>query len=478
MLLCQFLQKKDPSYKEVKEDTAWSMAKFNDYINTHDAAAKGLDHDWVYNTMTKQMQRIMLHCFNSVKHKLQCKVGYFDLYGLDFMIDTDMKVWLIEVNVNPALHTNCEALREVIPGIVEETLHVSIEAFEKSRKNQPLMPLQSLKGFQVLHCGTPLFNVAPRQTRSVSPAKGENPERVRVTQTAHAHSRHTSLPRPLPRMSVSTTQVQVSSNVGSSQNAPSGGAKASQTSLPDISHSNTNANQSTHGKPLTTTSQPAAVRNVTTTTNQQPVSAKAPAASGQSGGKPSTAPTSTTPKMGPTSTTPKTSPTSTVTTSTVTTPKMGPSSMVTTPKTGPTYTVTTPKTGPTSTVTTLKTGPTSTVTTPKTGPTSTVTTPKTGPTSTVTTPKAAPTSTIPTPKTGPSSTVPTPKAGPSAGSLKAGPAAASSGLGPRPSVPPAPGRQPLPTADVKVGGDDVRLKMTHGGSATTRKHREKPDRGN
>ena len=40
----------------------------------------------------KQMQRIILHCFNSVKHKLMSKIGYFDLYGLDFMIDTDLKV--------------------------------------------------------------------------------------------------------------------------------------------------------------------------------------------------------------------------------------------------------------------------------------------------------------------------------------------------------------------------------------------------
>jgi len=37
----------------------------------------------------------MLHCVHAVKHKLQCKVGYFDLYGFDFLIDEDMKVNLL-----------------------------------------------------------------------------------------------------------------------------------------------------------------------------------------------------------------------------------------------------------------------------------------------------------------------------------------------------------------------------------------------
>ena len=33
-----------------------------------------------------------------------------------------LQIWLIEINVNPCLATNCEALKEVVPGVVQETL--------------------------------------------------------------------------------------------------------------------------------------------------------------------------------------------------------------------------------------------------------------------------------------------------------------------------------------------------------------------
>ena len=48
----QFVQKKDPNYKDVKEDTAWSMDKFNEYINENLMADKGLEENWAYNTLT------------------------------------------------------------------------------------------------------------------------------------------------------------------------------------------------------------------------------------------------------------------------------------------------------------------------------------------------------------------------------------------------------------------------------------------
>ena len=40
------------------------------------------------------MQQIMAHCFLAVKAKLECKQGYFDLIGCDFLIDENFKVLL------------------------------------------------------------------------------------------------------------------------------------------------------------------------------------------------------------------------------------------------------------------------------------------------------------------------------------------------------------------------------------------------
>ncbi len=50
-LFVQFIQKKDPTYQEVKDETTWSMARFNDYVNMHYAKDHGLGMEWVYTTL-------------------------------------------------------------------------------------------------------------------------------------------------------------------------------------------------------------------------------------------------------------------------------------------------------------------------------------------------------------------------------------------------------------------------------------------
>lgn len=50
---------------------------------------------------------------DSCKEKLALKApnGTFQLMGLDFMVDTNNKVWLIEANCNPCLEESSAMLK-------------------------------------------------------------------------------------------------------------------------------------------------------------------------------------------------------------------------------------------------------------------------------------------------------------------------------------------------------------------------------
>ncbi|NWI32756.1 TTL10 polyglycylase, partial [Sula dactylatra] len=118
----QYMQKKNSQYNQLKDETVWRMEHFNSYVNEKFRKTNGLPEDWVFTVFTKRMQQIMLQCFLAAKHKLDRKLGYFDLIGCDFLIDENFKVWLLEMNANPALHTNCKVLRDIIPTVVYESL--------------------------------------------------------------------------------------------------------------------------------------------------------------------------------------------------------------------------------------------------------------------------------------------------------------------------------------------------------------------
>lgn len=48
----QYMQKKNPLYSQLKEDTVWSMESFNTYVNDRLQVARGLPRDWVLGVFT------------------------------------------------------------------------------------------------------------------------------------------------------------------------------------------------------------------------------------------------------------------------------------------------------------------------------------------------------------------------------------------------------------------------------------------
>lgn len=61
----------------------------------------------------------------------------FELLGFDFMIDTSLRVQLIEVNENPCLSTLSEKQGMLIGSLVRDTLALTVDSVFNLPENSP-----------------------------------------------------------------------------------------------------------------------------------------------------------------------------------------------------------------------------------------------------------------------------------------------------------------------------------------------------
>lgn len=53
----------------------------------------------------------------------------FEVFGLDFMLDDELNVWLLEINVNPCLETTSPLLNRIIPNMLENVFRLIFFCF-------------------------------------------------------------------------------------------------------------------------------------------------------------------------------------------------------------------------------------------------------------------------------------------------------------------------------------------------------------
>jgi hypothetical protein len=63
------------------------------------------------------MKDLAIDVYLSAKHKLNPskRRNSFELFGFDFMIDEDFRVWLIEVNTNPYIGIHNKSMKHILP---------------------------------------------------------------------------------------------------------------------------------------------------------------------------------------------------------------------------------------------------------------------------------------------------------------------------------------------------------------------------
>jgi len=120
------IQKFHPKFKEKKEETILSMDMVRDYFlkERPDVVKDAQEFD---NKVIKKCDEICRLLFESVKGKLERKYGCFEMFGLDFLLDDRLDPQLIEINTNPALFTDTQVQKDMLPKLVDDQIKLALQ---------------------------------------------------------------------------------------------------------------------------------------------------------------------------------------------------------------------------------------------------------------------------------------------------------------------------------------------------------------
>jgi len=103
----------------------------------------------VSESLVPQIKSQISLSLEAVCNKLTIDRGSFELFGYDFLVDADLKVWLIEVNTNPCLEEPSKILTVYLNRMINDALKLTIDLAFPPRRGMGPYKLQELNQFRV-----------------------------------------------------------------------------------------------------------------------------------------------------------------------------------------------------------------------------------------------------------------------------------------------------------------------------------------
>lgn len=126
------LQKVHPEYEAKKVESKWSFKTWQKHM-----LDKGLtqDPDWVTNVIKPQLRAIMEVAYRSVLPEFKEHRGHgcFALLGVDFLIDSNHRAWLLEYTKTPAGHSTLESDDTLFADMMDELIAMQLELHNQKR---------------------------------------------------------------------------------------------------------------------------------------------------------------------------------------------------------------------------------------------------------------------------------------------------------------------------------------------------------
>ena len=120
----KFVSSQSKNEASFAQGNMWTCQAFKKHLDKQGKLSKW--DDVIYPVMKKSIQRVMM----TIQDVIEDRKNSFELYGADFMIDTDYNAWLIEINCSPAMGGTTRVTEKLCSEVLDDVIKVVIDKRE------------------------------------------------------------------------------------------------------------------------------------------------------------------------------------------------------------------------------------------------------------------------------------------------------------------------------------------------------------
>jgi len=125
---------------QIQNHTYWPLERFNTWINE-----KGIvnDPDWLNNYLRPEFMKVKIHLIRMAQSGFFKKSSMYEIYGIDYVMDEDLKLWFIEANTMPLMNGFTPHSTKLFNTMLKDSFEI-IQGLIKSRMKRAIFYVNNL----------------------------------------------------------------------------------------------------------------------------------------------------------------------------------------------------------------------------------------------------------------------------------------------------------------------------------------------